>query len=667
MIRPIYRQSVANHFRDNPIDDSNNINDAYETIVRNITAAMQSAESQEMLPATFSAETRELLRKRREMKQDRNPATRIEYAELCKLIRKRTKEEIRQRHIAIVEEAVRCGRLRRARSELAEGRKQMISVKRKNDGTLASTRSDILKEVKSFYEALYKSSNVTAPIIANNGDHEFAPILECEVREVLRHIRTSGAPGKDGVTAEALRVGADALVAPLTRLFNECVRQTSVPITLSDAKTILLYKKGDPTEISNYRPISLLSTIYKILTKLLLCRILNSLEAAETPEQAGFRKRHSTIDHIQAVNELVEKTREYHLPLVMVFVDYEKAFDSVEISFVWHALRRQGAPEQIIRLLELIYSVARSEFCIGNDSVEVNIERGVRQGDTISPRLFTACLREVINGLDWSRKGIDIDGQHLSHLAFADDIVLISHKPIQMQKMLRQLARASAIVGLKINTGKTKVMSNKPIRVPLTVQSAAIEKVDQFVYLGQLITLPRDHGREISRRIRAGWNAYRKFRDLFTAKNIAMKLKRRLFNSCIAPAMLYRAETWALTQAAESRLATAQHRMERLAIGIHLIDRKTNDWIRGVTKFDDIVAAARRRKWRWAGKVANMSTDRWARKLVEWRPRIGKRHRGRPQTRWRDDIKDCAGAQWMQIASADCDSWKRLEKTYCSK
>jgi len=107
--------------------------------------------------------------------------------------------------------------------------------------------------------------------------------------------------------------------------------------------------------------------------------------------------------------------------------------------------------------------------------------------------------------------------------------------------------------------------------------------------------------------------------------------------------------------------------MERLAIGIHLIDRKTNDWIRGVTKFDDIVAAAKRRKWRWAGKVANMSTDRWARKLVEWRPRIGKRQRGRPRTRWRDGIKDCAGAQWMQIARADSDSWKRLEEAYCSK
>ena len=104
--------------------------------------------------------------------------------------------------------------------------------------------------------------------------------------------------------------------------------------------TKLIYRFG----IDNHR-----KTIYKTLTKLLMSRVRNSLEAAETPEQAGFRKRYSTIDHLQTVNELVEKTTEYHLPLIMVFVDYEKAFDSVENSFVWHALRRQGAPEKVVR------------------------------------------------------------------------------------------------------------------------------------------------------------------------------------------------------------------------------------------------------------------------------------------------------------------------------
>ena len=87
-------------------------------------------------------------------------------------------------------------------------------------------------------------------------------------------------------------------------------------------------------------------------------------------------------------------------------------------------------------MLEHIYSVARSEFFIGNDSIEVNIERGVRQGDAISPSLFTACLREVMRSLNWDQYGINIDGQYLSYLVFADDIALFSQNADQMQLML---------------------------------------------------------------------------------------------------------------------------------------------------------------------------------------------------------------------------------------
>ena len=237
---------------------------------------------------------------------------------------------------------------------------------------------------------------------------------------------------------------------------------------------------------------------------MLLNRIRHSLDAAETSEQAGFRRRFSTIDHLQTINELIEKSREFHLPLIIAFVDYEKAFDSIEIDRVWTALRQQGVHEKIVMMLQHIYSVARSEFFIGNDSIEVNIERGVRQGDAISPSLFTACLREVMRSLDWDQFGINIDGQYLSYLAFADDIALISQNADQIQSMLNQLADASANVGLKINISKTKVVSSINIQTPLEVQVNVIETVDQFVYLGQLVSIPRNHNREISRLIRSG-------------------------------------------------------------------------------------------------------------------------------------------------------------------
>ena len=75
------------------------------------------------------------------------------------------------------------------------------------------------------------------------------------------------------------------------------------------------------------------------------------------------------------------------------------------------------------------------------------------QGDNISPKLFTACLQyNIINAMDWSNKGINIDGEYLSHLIFADDIVLLANQ------MLTSLNEASKPIGLKMHVGKTKVM-----------------------------------------------------------------------------------------------------------------------------------------------------------------------------------------------------------------
>uniref|UniRef100_A0A914WYK4 Reverse transcriptase domain-containing protein n=1 Tax=Plectus sambesii TaxID=2011161 RepID=A0A914WYK4_9BILA len=143
--------------------------------------------------------------------------------------------------------------------------------------------------------------------------------------------------------------------------------------------------------------------------------------------------------------------------------------------------------------------------------------------------------------------------------------------------MVKELAAASLQVGLKINIKKTKLLANCCSgRTPIKIYRKEIAQVDKFVYLGQLISFPRDHMREIRRRIQAGWNAFRKYRQLFTTQKIAMKHKRRLFNMCIVPSILYGAETWALTKAAETRPTTTQRWMERRMIRAQLIDCISN-------------------------------------------------------------------------------------------
>ena len=96
----------------------------------------------------------------------------------------------------------------------------------------------------------------------------------------------------------------------------------------------MLYKKGDPQDIGNYRPICLLSVVYKLFTRVILNRIERTLDEGQPCEQAGFRKGFSTIDHIHTVTRLIEVSREYKMPLCLTFIDLKKAFDSVETEAV---------------------------------------------------------------------------------------------------------------------------------------------------------------------------------------------------------------------------------------------------------------------------------------------------------------------------------------------
>ena len=149
--------------------------------------------------------------------------------------------------------------------------------------------------------------------------------------------------------------------------------------------------------------------------------MLRTLDQHQPKEQAGFRSGFSTIDHIQVISQLQEKADEYKIPLCFAFVDYEKAFDSIEVNPLFESLENQGVEAAYITLLRGLYNGAASTLKF-HGSDKINLQRGVRQGDNISPKLFTACFQDAsINEIKWEDNGINIDGENMSHLIFADD------------------------------------------------------------------------------------------------------------------------------------------------------------------------------------------------------------------------------------------------------
>ena len=106
-----------------------------------------------------------------------------------------------------------------------------------------------------------------------------------------------------------------------------------------------------------------------------------------------------------------------------------------------------------------------------------------------------------------------------------------------------------------------------------------------------------------------------------------------------------------------------QRAMERAMLGVSLRDRIRNEEIRRRTKITDIAQRVAELKWQWAGHVVRTADGRWGPKVLEWRPRTGKRSVGRPPTRWTDDIKRVAGSRWAHAAQDRC-VWKSLKKAY---
>ena len=133
--------------------------------------------------------------------------------------------------------------------------------------------------------------------------------------------------------------------------------------------------------------------MYKVFSNTLLQRTICTLDFHQPLEQAGFRKGYSTIDHLQVVNLLKDKANEYNIPLCFAFVDYEKAFDSIEVEPLFEVLKNQVVDEAYLNILRNLYSEATSVLRLHKDSEKFKLGSGVILGDNISPKLFTSCLQ----------------------------------------------------------------------------------------------------------------------------------------------------------------------------------------------------------------------------------------------------------------------------------
>ena len=134
--------------------------------------------------------------------------------------------------------------------------------------------------------------------------------------------------------------------------------------------------------------------MYKLFTKIITTRLEKKLDEHQPREQAGFRSKYSTIDHI---------------PVCVAFVDYEKAFDSVQTQAILTSLQEQGIEDVYREILKDIYTDSSVTVHLHKESEKIRIKRGVRPGDTISSKLFSSTLENIFRRINWENKGFKID------------------------------------------------------------------------------------------------------------------------------------------------------------------------------------------------------------------------------------------------------------------
>ena len=317
-------------------------------------------------------------------------------------------------------------------------------------------------------------------------DIDTGPFTLEEVRAAIKHLKNGKTPGVDDIDAEMLKAEPELASGYLCTLFKY-IRDV-VPDDWKKAMIVKVPKKGDLSKCDNFRGISLLSVPSKVLGRVVIERIKEGIDAKLRCDQAGFRKGRGTTEQVFILRNIIDRSIEWQAPLYINFVDFTKAFDSLDRSRLWKILRHYGISSELVDLIRAMYAGSCcSVIDNGKMSDWFDVKTDVRQGCVMSGFLcimavdwvMTNTVRNRSRGLRWRFTSM------LKDLAYADDIALLASNCTHMQEKSSRLQAIGSFIGLEVNTQKTKIMRlNSKTQHPISRNRTSLEDVDKFVYLG---------------------------------------------------------------------------------------------------------------------------------------------------------------------------------------
>ena len=513
--------------------------------------------------------------------------------------------------------------------------------------------------------------------IGNSNIHcDDQPFAIEELNEAIKLSKNNKQPGPDNITMELLKWLDHENRNLLLILFNKWWIHQNAPPEVFLARVVPIFKKGDTDNASNYRPISLLSSFYKLYMILIRFRIQKAVEHALCETQYGFRQGKSTSHAIYLIRRIQDYAELKGSELSMALLDWEKAFDKVQHDRLYIAMEKIGLSRKIVDVIKNCYS--SPTFYVQDDFGKSDIKTqksGIRQGCPLSPYLFIivmTCIDEDIKSL--SSPLIEehrIPGIEFDMVYYADDTILFSQSPEAVSELLKHTENASIKYGLKLNRNKCVAITMNNEEDIIFQNGDSLKNSFETTYLGNEINKRVNIKLEISAKMHEVRKTWYKLVTYWKATNASKKWQLIIYDAIIRSKLLYGLETVYITEDQQKKLNAFQMRgirtilkkqstfMDRSNTNARLLEEASmlafgQGSHRKITLFSEFYA---NRRAKLLGHVIRASIGDPLRQVTlepftATRPSYGKKRVGKPRHNWTRETKSYVWTHKLNKRSA---------------
>ena len=432
----------------------------------------------------------------------------------------------------------------------------MWNIIRQSKGNQMNQNSIDMNDLVCYYKTKFEAAppndfqNEAAKMVADKYDtmeHIYDNKINIslyKVKKYIKQLRLGCSPGAmDGIMAEHLAYGINTDVPLiLSRLLTVCLRHGLVPDAFFRGTLIPILKKPnlDPTVAKNYRPITVSTTVSKILE----CHIIEECEShVFSPYQFGFIPQRNTTMAAALAHDVAAHSVASGSPIYFCSLDAEGAYDALPHSVIFQ--RANGVmPDQCWRLMYYWYNHMYINVKWKNNlSVNIPVKRGTRQGGLTSSLLFNLFYQDLINELSNCNSGIILGSRKYNVYCYADDLLLSSTTPTGLQNLINIANGNICKNGLRFNPNKTEcfIAGKHPFTSTPQwfINDTRLKVVDKLTYLGTTIGDMKGH-EQANMRIRAGNKAYYSLQGAgLNAYGVTPQTALHIYNTAVRTCLTY--------------------------------------------------------------------------------------------------------------------------------